>query len=488
MKSPRLLILPIVFLASTFLLRAQMITYSGPVTFTLDVSKNASGGGSDDGYDWNVSVNEKRLINATFYVTFTGGTSGMSGLSAFRLTSVEEDIEFVNTVNNSGEDQKSSQPCYDDLLKFTHTATPGDARKHTNTIVSSRKNAGKPLIEGGQMMFRGDEYFITLMGKLTLNISSETHSEETYPCLNSNEPPKTTSNTTTIDFPIGISTRMKLGNLDYLEGTDVRENIVSENCNQCIPGELARMVHGDMNCSYKSNMSTTWMLVKRSKECDANVSYLKGDVKINGVPATQGSTKIGEGDVIETGPKSRIQVTMPDGSAYRLGSKSKLVMVNPCATSGKPTLSGQFIKGQIYAAVNEIVGGYESFDPNMRTAGVGVRGVHEPETPVFYASADPDFVPDPLPEYKPQPSTNSSSQQDDPEKQELIEGYQSLPDGKTAYYLNYEDGVVLEIIALRGTIRIEDDMGIKSMEVPEGTTVTHWADGSTMTEITILTK
>ena len=81
------------FFCSSPTLKGQMVTYSGPVTFTLEVYKNASGGGSDDGYDWNVSVNEKRLINATFFVTFTGGVSGMSGLSAFKLTGVEEGID-----------------------------------------------------------------------------------------------------------------------------------------------------------------------------------------------------------------------------------------------------------------------------------------------------------------------------------------------------------------------------------------------------------
>lgn len=485
MKKYLIVILGIVFTASLCTIEAQMVTYSGPVTFTLDVSKMANGGGSDDGYDWNLSVNEKRLINATFYLTFTGGTSGMSGLSAFKLTSVEEDIEFINTVNNSGEDQKSSQPCYDDLLKFTHKATPGDARKHANTVVSSRINTGKPVIEGGQMMFRGDEYFITLMGKLTLKISSVTYSEETYPCLNSNEPPKTTSNTTTIDFPIGISTRMKLGNLDYLEGTDVRENIISENCNQCIPGELGRLVHGDMNCSYKSYMSTSWILAKRSKECDANVSYLKGDVKINGVPAKQGSTKIGEGDVIETGPKSRIEVRMFDGSVYRMGSKSKLVMFNPCATSGKPTLSG-LMKGKLYSLVYKVTGGPAPI-PRMHTAVTGRRGFLEPEQHLFYACVDPNFVPYPLLDNNP-PLSSSFEQQYDPEKDELIEGYQSLPENTTAYYLDFQDDIVREVTTLKGTIIIEDDMGIKSMEVPEGTTVTCWEDGSQMTEITILTK
>jgi len=473
------------FCCSSPILKGQMVTYSGPVEFRLEVTKTASGRGPDGGYDWNVSVNEKRLINATFYVTFTGGTSGMSGFSAFKLTSVEESIDFINTVNNSGEDQRPSQPCYDDRLKFTHTATPGDTRKRSFTVATSRINTGKPVIEGGQLMFRGDEYFLTLSGKLKMKFSLENFSEESYPCLDKITPPKSVSNSTTIDFPIAIAARMKLGNLDYLEGTDVIENNVSDNCNQCIPGELAGLVHGDMKCSYISNIYTSWMLVKRSKECDATIRYIKGDVKINGVPATEGARKVGEGDVIETGPKSRIEVRMSDGSVYRMGSKSRLVMFNPCARSGKPTLSG-LMKGKLYSLVYKVTGGPAPI-PRMHTAVTGSRGFLEPAQPLFYASADPDFVPYPLPENNP-PSTNSFTQQDDPEKDELIEGYQSLSNDQSAYYVDFEDGIVLEVTALKGTIIIEDDMGIRSMEVPEGTTVNQWNDGTPMTGIVILTK
>jgi hypothetical protein len=106
---------------------------------------------------------------------------------------------------------------------------------------------------------------------------------------------------------------------------------------------------------------------------------------------------------------------------------------------------------------------------------------------MLYASADPDFVPYPVPVKNPS-SNILPAQQSDPEKDELIEGYQSLPENTIAFYLDFQDGVVHEVTALRGTIRIEDEMGIKSMEVPEGTTVTHWKDGTQMTEITIMTK
>ncbi|MDX9772835.1 MAG: hypothetical protein RBT02_05355 [Bacteroidales bacterium] len=59
---------------------------------------------------------------------------------------------------------------------------------------------------------------------------------------------------------------------------------------------------------------------------------------------------------------------------------------------------------------------------------------------------------------------------------------------QTAYYLDFEDGIVRDLTALRGTIRVEDDMGLRSMDITEGTTVKQWADGTPMTEIVILTK
>jgi len=52
---------------------------------------------------------------------------------------------------------------------------------------------------------------------------------------------------------------------------------------------------------------------------------------------------------------------------------------------------------------------------------------------------------------------------------------------QTAYYLDFEDGIVRELTALRGTIRVEDDMGLGSMDINEGTTVKQWADGTPMT-------
>lgn len=333
-------------------------------------------------------------------------------------------------------------------------------------------------------MIKGDKYTFLLFGEMKMEVTYVSLSEETFPCKGSSDPPKSISNTSTFTFPIVINAEKELVNPKHMEGTYILENTSSDNCNKVLPGDIARMAHGDMTCSAISDIRTSWILVKRAKECDGNVSYLRGDVKINGAPAEKGDINIGEGDLIETGPGSRIELRMSDGSTYRMGSKSKLTMINPCPAVGEKTLTATALKGKFYYLANKIV----AKEKTLKTGGTvgGVRGQAN-SRPVFYASADPDFVPLSLTKFQ-----NSlyphSYQQDDPEKAELIKGYESLPDEQAAYYLDLEDGVVKDLTALRGTLYIEDDMGLRSMEIPEGTSVSMWQDGTEMTEITISIK
>ncbi|MDB4584582.1 hypothetical protein N9164_15630 [Draconibacterium sp.] len=458
-------------------LKAQMVTYSGPVEYHLEMIKTAGGGGTDGGYDWNVSVNERRIIDGSFFVTFTGGAA--AGFSAFQLTSIEENINYINTVNNEGNDQKTSQACYDDRLVFVETATPGDSRTQRTGVSTTRVNPEKPVIEGGQMMFRGDKYTFMLMGKMKVNTSSETYTEETFPCLDTIIPPKSMSNSTTLDLPIVISGEKTIDTQDVLEGVYVKENETSNDCNKCLGG-LGRMVHGDVNCSYISKITTSWTLVKRSKECNAQLSYSRGDVKINGVPAKQGEIKVGAGDVIETGQKSRMELRIGN-STYRLGSKSKLLLTNPCElfNEGKikpnKTISTTLLKGKLYELVNKLVGNPRNFNPKTRTAVTGFRMQiwQSPET--FIASANPNL-------------SFLFFQQNDPEKAELIEGYENLPNNVSAFYIHYEDDVVKDISALKGSIKIQDSNKIKNQEITEGTMVTKWKDGTIISDVLISTK
>ena len=439
--------------------------------------KTAGGGGTDGGYDWNVNVNERRIIDGSFFVTFTGGTA--AGFSAFQLTSIDENISYVNTVDNEGNEQKTSQACYDDRLVFIENVTPGDSRTQRTGVNATRVNPEKPVIEGGQLMFRGNKYTFMLTGKMKVNMNMETYTEETFPCWDTIIPPETLSNSTTVDFPIAISGEKTIDNQDVLEGVYIKENETSNDCNKCMGG-LGRMVHGDVNCSYISKISTSWTLVKRSTECNAELSYSRGDVKINGAPAKQGTIKVGAGDVISTGTKSRMELRIGN-STYRLGSKSKLLLTNPCElyneekTKPNKTISTTLLKGKLYALVNNMFGNPRDFDPNTRTAVTGFRMQLWKTPTTFFASADPNFNP-------------YIYQQNDPEKAELIEGYENLPDNVSAFYIQFEDDEVKDITALKGTIKIEDTFQIQSKIVTEGTTTNLWDDGTTMTEIVILTK
>lgn len=428
-------------------LKAQMVTYSGPVEYHFEITNTASGGGTDGGYNWNVSVKEKQIINGSFYVTFAGGN--FSGISSFRLTSIDENIQYVNTVNNEGNDQKTSQPCYDDRLVFKHNATPGDSRTRRNSVQSSRVNPEKPVIEGGTLMFKNGKYTFVLMGKMKVSITSESYSSETFPCWDTIIPPKSISNSTTFDFPIVISGEKIIETRDVLEGIYVKENETSDDCSKCL-GALARMAHGDMNCSHITNITTSWTLVKRTKECEAVISHVKGDVKINGVPVKNGSFKIGAGDVMETGSKSRIQLSLNNNSTvYRLGSKSKLLLSNPCELYNEEkikqnkTISATLLKGKLYGLINKLVGSERNFEPNIRTTASGVRGQLWQPPNTFFASINPN-------------SSLYLYQQEDPEKAELIEGYENSPSNVSAFYIHYEDDVVKDISALKGTLKIED--------------------------------
>ncbi len=344
-------------------LKGQMVTFSGPVEYHLEITKTANGGGTDKGFNWNVSVNEKQIIEANFYVTFTGnakvglyhsGNTGdkqsfngreIYGLSGLKLTDITEDIRYVNSINNEGNEQKISQPCYDDRLVFRHNATPGDSRTERFSVKSARTDPDKTVIEGGNIMFRDNKYILMLMGKMKINMTSETYSSLTFPCLDTLIPPTSISKTTTLDFPVVIHGEKLFDNPDALEGTFVQKDESGDDCRSCL-GNLARMVHGDMNCSYITKITTSWTLVKRTEECNGTISYLKGDVKINGVPAKEGTTKVGAGDVIETSKiGSRIQIHLPGNETFSLGSKTRLVLSNPCnpATVKSPS-KGQLVK------------------------------------------------------------------------------------------------------------------------------------------------
>jgi hypothetical protein len=256
-------------------------------------------------------------------------------------------------------------------------------------------------------------------------------------------------------------------------------------------GNLVSLVHGDLECSYTSKITTSWTLVKRNKECDATVTYMKGDVKINGIPTEKGAIIVGAGDVIETGPKSRISFSLKNGNeTYMLGSKSKLQLTDPCKPDvykppPKELTSIRFLVGKLFTY--RIPSSYtrEDFESDkewahfkamniswFRYGGAGVRGQILKAPTFYFASSDPSLQYYPL-------------LIEDTEKEELIPEYSSIPKEADAFFIYCEDGEVKDITVVKGSITIEDGEQIKSKTLQEGTTINQWDDGTIISDVLI---
>ncbi len=458
-------------------LNAQQVTYSGPVEYYFEVTKNAKGEGNDGGWSWNVGIDERKIIKGSFFVTFTGRAGGVGGLNMFKLTGIEENIQFTNTLNNAGIDKKNLGK---DLGE--------QRRSRMHNVVATRVNPAKQVITSGVLMFQNGKYQMMLSGEMDVSLTSQLSTKETYP---KNKEPLSLSQTTTVKFPLVISGEAINENPDYLEGITIPDNEQSHDCRKCMDGNLAGLVHGDMNCFYVSKITTSWTLVKRTDECDASITYLKGDVKINGVPADKGAIKVGAGDIIETGEKSRIALRLRNGNEiYMLGSRSKLQLINPCKPNtynppGKGQAVMNFLKGKVFS--QRCPGSYsrQDFDSDeewqrfksrhvswFRYGGAGVRGEMIKAPGIYFASLNPDLK-------------NLVFSPPDSEKTELIPDISSIPQEADAFYIHCENGEVKDFTVVKGTLKIEDSLQTKEKVVQEGTTTNQWNDGTLMSDVII---
>jgi len=471
----RLIIFFIVF-ATLFIAKdadSQQVTYSGPVEYKQIRTKIAKGSGSES-YNWNVDIDEKYIIEGTFYVTFTGSVSPV-GISMFQLTSIEEDIHFENTVNNEANEEEISKPCFDDKMKFTRNVSPGNSRVDKLGINSIRLYPEKPCITGGTLIINNGKYSMMLMGEVKADVTSIKYESRTFPCLdsNNNPPPYSSTDTSKMVFPIMVLAEKVFDGSNILEGTSVITDIHSTDCK-----DINAMTHGEVNCAYDENITVSWTLVKRTKECNAEITYLKGDLKINGVPAEKGSINIGAGDLIETGNKSRAEIHFPGDTAIRMGSDTQILLPDPCQQKipdiKDPHSDGmRLIRGKVRGVVHYIVGDR----PVMRgrTGVVGIRGQLLPVLPVFYASIFPFFV-----------SLNTLGI--NPEKESLVEGYRELDDDQVAFYMDVGEDAIHDISALKGNFLIEDIAKTRQEEILEGSTLSTWHDGTSIQDVYLLIK
>jgi hypothetical protein len=502
MKNGFAILITLLFLLADMYSFAQRITYSGPVEFEMEIIKSADGGGKDENYNWGVSVDEKRIIKATFYVTFYAGPGiPATGTGMYQLTDIQENVQLIASAKNYGFEEKISQTCAGEENKpkdswgksNTRTVSPGDSETLDFSAVTTRKDPSEQVIQHGLIGIQGDKYSLILQGKMKVSVASTSHNTTTFPCLKSNPPSEPLTTTTELEWPIAIGSVGQLTNPDYLEGFHVAEDISSDDCRHCI-GSLSNMVHGEVSCSYTSKVTTTWMLTKRTDECNAEVTYLNGDVKINGVPAKEGSIKVGAGDIIETGEKSRISISINNkNELYNLGSKSKLQLNDPCKPNrmnppGKGLSSVKFLVGKLFSQRHPGSYSRNDFESDeewqrfqtrhsswFRYGGAGVRGEMFKAPKVYFASANLNlnslfFVPP------------------DSEKEELIPALNSIPKNASAFYIHCENGEVKNFTVVKGTLKIEDSVQLKNKIVSEGTTINTWDDGSKMTDVIVFSQ
>jgi len=254
---------------------SQQITYSGSIDYKFIRTNIAVGGGIDEGYNWSVNVAEKYLIEGTFYVTFTGGISP-SGVAMYQMTSIEEDIHFENTSNKVASDERISQSCYNDKMKYTHTVTPGDSRVYMLAIRTKELDIEKPRIFSGYMTIISTPsnnkketvngtYSIMLTGEIKTDVTFISFDERKFPCIsNYSEPSDSIIQTTKMNFPIAIIVEKAFDGSNILEGKKIITD--THDIKKSAGTVPSAMIHGNLSRSYYENHTVSWKLVKKSKD------------------------------------------------------------------------------------------------------------------------------------------------------------------------------------------------------------------------------
>ncbi len=87
-------------------------------------------------------------------------------------------------------------------------------------------------------------------------------------------------------------------------------------------------------------------------------------------------TPVGQGDVIVTAEDSRLELKFSDGSALRVGPKSKVALTEAHFGGGpaKRKLTARLFFGNLWAKVTSIIQGEQKFQIETENAVAGVRG------------------------------------------------------------------------------------------------------------------
>ena len=117
-------------------------------------------------------------------------------------------------------------------------------------------------------------------------------------------------------------------------------------------------------------MSLSWSgTIKISVPCGV-ITFSHGDAPPVG-------TLVNQGDTVSTGAKSQVEVTLPDGGVYRLGSNSKVQCDGQTTFApSERNISDNFklLLGNMWAGISDALGGDHQFEQQEPTIAVGVRG------------------------------------------------------------------------------------------------------------------
>jgi hypothetical protein len=80
------------------------------------------------------------------------------------------------------------------------------------------------------------------------------------------------------------------------------------------------------------------------------------------------------GDAVKTGEKSRLELTLPDGSRLRLGAASKVTLSEGQFKGAERRVSVTMWVGRLWAKVAKELGGESKFEVETANAVAGVRG------------------------------------------------------------------------------------------------------------------
>ena len=226
------------------------------------------------------------------------------------------------------------------------------------------------------------------------------------------------------------------------------------------------------SCSFEEWEHVQWSLDRKGSPCDSKITHFKGEVTINGRPASEGTIQLAKGDVIQTGKQSRLKIQLGDGSMIMLGSRNRLE-IDPCglfSAKGTKGVGMRIWGGKAYAIVNKLVGNEINFEVRTGTSWAGVRGalpMSESNIMAFLTGLLPTAKAAEaatLPEDFPTLGTRVAN---------TVFSVETIP----------EEKVVVEVF--KGSVMIRSATGGRRLLVTAGQSVESWEDGSPFEDVII---